>query len=582
MAREPETDATESPEPTEKARRRIVFPWVWLGLLVVARLAFQASDQTVDIKNMATLAAIVLGVIGLAFWYLIRGRASFVYRLCLAVAPFVIAYGFFSFYEPKFRGDGSISGFHRRGTPKADELLDTLSVETSEEGLRDWGPGEYDYPRFLGAGPWASAVGPPLDPDWQASPPVELWRRPVGAGWSAFAVLGKYAVTQEQRGMQELVVCYEVMTGEPVWSHSDERRYLPEAGPGEMGRVGPRATPTIVGDRVYTQGPTGLVNCLDALTGKPVWQLDTAEHFGADVAVWGKSGSPLFVAARGDGPDLVIINVGAPKDPAKLADYNASLVALDANSGAVVWTSGSRQTSYSSPQRIDFFGEPVVLQTSDDLLRGVRAATGETLFEHPWPGQSANMPTCSQPIDVGDDRVLMTKGYGYGSSLLKVTRDSEAWSIDPLWSPAVKPVLQTKYSNVVVRDGYAYGLNGDRLQCVDIETGERQWRKRRRPSFGFGQVLLAGEHLLVSSEFGEVILASADPSGYEELGAIQALSPDEVCWNNPVLVGEVLLHRNSVEAVAYRLPLATDPPPALASTKEEEEESAATPEDPGA
>lgn len=549
---QPPEDPSEK-EPTTMPRRRVVFPWIWIGGLVLARLAFQLTDQTVDIKNVATLVGIAVGIIGIAIWYLVRGRAPLVYRIALAAAPFVLGYGFLSFYEVEFRGDGSIAGFHRRGDPKADELLEPVDVASGQPTIEDWGSGEFDYPRFLGAGPWASAVGPKLDADWESSPPEELWRRPVGAGWSSFAVLGDYAITQEQRGMQELVVCYEVATGEPVWSHADERRYLPEPGPGEMGRVGPRATPTIAGDLVFTQGPTGMVNCLDGRSGQRLWSVDTAERFGAEVAVWGKSGSPLFVAGAEGEPDLVIVNVGAPGEAEKQASYDSSLIAFNAKTGEIVWTVGSQQTSYASPHLVTLDGEQVVLQTVDNLLIGVAAATGELLFEHPWPGQSDNMPSCSQPVAVGEDRLLMTKGYGYGSSLLSVERDGDGWTTKPLWDPEVKPVLQTKYSNVVVRDGFAYGLNGDRLQCVEIATGERQWRERRRPSFGFGQVLLAGEHLIISTESGEIILASASPDAYTELGAIQALSADEVCWNNPVLVGTTLLHRNAVEAVALRL-----------------------------
>ncbi|MEO1497201.1 MAG: PQQ-binding-like beta-propeller repeat protein [Planctomycetota bacterium] len=555
-------------------RRRVVFPWVWLILLGVARLAVQTTELTVDFKNIATLATVLLAVSGLGCWYLIRGRRPLVIRLAAAAAPFIAAFAFLSFFELKFRGDGSVQGVHRRGEPKPDELLAAIEVEDGG-GLADWGPGPYDYPRFLGSGPWASAVGPSLAADWSESPPEELWRRPIGAGWSSFAVYGPYAVTQEQRGEEELVVCYKLLTGEPVWSHTDPIRYLPDNAAGEMGRAGPRATPTIVADRVYTQGATGFVNCLDGRTGAVVWSVDTAERFGADVAVWGKSGSPLFVQGSDGDAAQVIVNVGAPSDWKDQPEYSSSLVAFDAQSGEVRWSAGNRQTSYASPQLIALHGQPVVVQTSDLLLSGRDAATGELLLERAWSGTSENMPTCSQPVAIGENRLLMTKGYGFGSTLLEVRREDAAWSLQPVWDPPIKPVLQTKYSNVVVRDGYAFGLNGDRLQCVDVATGERMWRKRRRPSFGFGQVLLAGEHLIVSTEAGEIVQILASPEKYEELGSLQALAEDEVCWNNPVIVGDVLIHRNAVEAVAYRLPLGEGEPVTLTSTKRADGSAAA-------
>ena len=172
--------------------------------------------------------------------------------------------------------------------------------------LHDWQTTPHDYPRFLGNGYWAEVKGVELETDWEAHPPQELWRREIGAGWSAFAVVGNYAVTQEQRGEHELVTCYRVDTGEPVWTHADEARFDPADMQGSLGGIGPRATPTIHGDKVFTQGGTGIVNCLDARTGEVLWSHDTAEEFGAPVVVWGKAGSPLVV------DDMVVISVGAP------------------------------------------------------------------------------------------------------------------------------------------------------------------------------------------------------------------------------------------------------------------------------
>ncbi|TWT48880.1 outer membrane protein assembly factor BamB family protein [Botrimarina hoheduenensis] len=559
-ARDLSSAAESDPRSSENgaaAPRRVVFPFVWVALLVALYLAFERSEATSDIKTLAKLASIVLSVVGVAFWYTVRGRAPWVVRAAVGMAPFIAAFSLLSMYQVQLRGDGTIAGLHRRGTPLPDQLLAAVSVQSTEAGLSDWSPGTYDYPRFLGNGPWAEAVGPALAADWKERPADLVWRQPIGAGWSSFAVQGRYAVTQEQRGSQELVVCYDSLTGEPVWSHADDLRYEPEAGQGEMGQVGPRATPTIVGQRVYTQGAAGLVNCLDGRTGQRLWSLDTASHFGADVAVWGKSGSPLHVPAAGAIPELVIINVGAPEKQEN-PTYDASLVALEAGSGTEVWRSGTKQTSYASPQLVMLHGESVVLHLCDDLLMAHAVADGTVLFTYPWPGMSDNMPSCSQPISVGNNRLLLSKGYGHGASLIEVQRDADAWTAKPLWSPAVLPVLQTKYSNLVVRDGYAYGLNGDHLQCVEIESGKRVWRKRRKPSFGFGQILLTRQHLLIMSEAGEVIVADASPDQYREIAAFAALSADDVCWNNPVLIGDLLLVRNSVEAAAYRLPLATE------------------------
>jgi outer membrane protein assembly factor BamB len=555
----PPANAESETQDQPPRRRRVIFPWVWLGLLAALRLAIEFAGFTVDIRVVANMAGPLLAVLGLAVWYAIRGRGPIGLRLAIGVAPFAALTIFNTLYAMQFNGAGEIVGVMRRGDIKADEKLAGVKIEGDDAGIADWGPGEYDYPRFLGTGPWAEAVGPPIAADWKANPPQELWRREVGAGWSAFGVVGGYAITQEQRGEDELVVCYRVETGEPVWSHADKARFDPTDFQGNMGRQGPRATPTIVGDRVYTQGAQGMVKCLDARTGKRIWEVDTIATYKVDLVVWGKSGSPLFVAAGDDGVerDLVVINVGAPA--AETEGFDASLVAFDAETGKEVWRNGSRQTSYASPELVTLHGERVILQIVDDFLMVHRVADGKVLFEHPWFGQSDNMPSCSQPVELPGNQLLLTKGYSHGSSLLQVNREGGEWSAEPLWTPPIQRVLQTKFSNTVVRGDYAYAMDGDDLQCIEIATGKKQWSSRRRPKLGFGQVLLAGDYVVVmTEEIGEVVFVEASPERYREVASLRVLAEKETCWNNPVIVGDVLLVRNAAEAAAYRLPLAQD------------------------
>lgn len=556
MAPEQETGGDPpAPSPAERPRR-VVFPWAWVGGLVAARLALQPVDITVDLKALATMATTILVVFGVAAWYALRGRGPLPLRLAVGLAPIAAFMLLNTFFQLRHRGDGWIVGLHRRGAETADARLERLAATPIDEGIPDWSPRETDYPRFLGAGLNNEAVAAPLATDWDTSPPKELWRREIGAGWSSFAIVGDYAITQEQRGDEELVVCYDTRDGSVAWSHADPVRFDPQDFAGQMGRVGPRATPTIDRDRVYAQGASGVVTALDARTGESLWRVDTAERFGADVPVWGKSGSPLVMDAGER--SLVVVNVGAPAG-VDAAQYSTSLVAFDAETGEEVWTAGGKQTSYASPHPATLAGRPVVLQSSDDVLGAYAVDDGSVLLEHPWPGQSDNMPSCSQPRPLADGRLLLTKGYGYGASLVAVTGGDAGLESQPLWSPPVRSVLQTKFSNVVVRGDYAYGLNGVVLQCVEIETGKAVWKKRRRPSFGFGQVLGAGEHLIALTESGEVVLVADDPDRYREVASLQVLSEEETCWNNPALAGDLLLVRNAVEAVALRLPTVDTP-----------------------
>ena len=459
------------------------------------------------------------------------------------------AVAFFAICRPVFNGDMGIFSWRLRFARDADERLAPIAAAGQAD---DWQTTPQDYPRFLGNGYWAEVNGVELETDWESHPPQELWRREIGAGWSAFAIVGNYAVTQEQRGEHELVTCYRVETGEPVWVHADEARFDPADVAGSLGDVGPRATPTIHGDRIFTQGGTGIVNCLDARTGKVLWSHDTAEKFGSAVALWGKSGSPLVV------DDMVIVSVGGPADSTADAasKYDSSLVAFDIETGEVRWTAGSRKAAYASPVLADLAGERQILIVNESLVTAHRASDGKVLWEHPWGHATDESASAAQPVPLSGDRVFLSKGYGVGASLLSIRRGADdQFEVKPLWKPAIKRVMKTKFSNVVVRDGFVYGLDDVLLECIELETGKVRWKKRRQREFGHGQIMLIGDVILVLSETGELALVEATPERYHELASMQVLDDANVTWNNPAFAPPYLLVRNAREAACYRLPL---------------------------
>jgi outer membrane protein assembly factor BamB len=384
-----------------------------------------------------------------------------------------------------------------------------------------------DWPGFRGPERDGAVRGVRIETDWAASPPVELWRRPIGPGWSSFAVRGDLLYTQEQRGEDEIVASYNVTTGEPVWKHRDAARFW-EPGSG----AGPRATPTLGDGRVYTLGATGILNALDARDGSVVWSRNAATDTGAHLPEWGFAGSPLVV-----GDAIVVATAGR-------------LIAYDAATGDPRWkTEGGG--SYSSPQLATIDGVAQVLLLKGAGAISVAPADGTLLWEHKWPGDGI-----VQPALTADGDVLIGAGSGMAANMgvcrLSVRHGPGGWTVQERWtSNGLKP----RFNDFVVHKGHAFGFDGSMLASIDLADGRRTWKGGR---YGHGQlIVLPGQDLLlVLSETGELALVEATPTSYTELARLPAI--EGKTWNHPVLAGDILLVRNDEEMAAFRLPLAGD------------------------
>ena len=379
------------------------------------------------------------------------------------------------------------------------------------------------WPGFRGPRRDGVIRGVTLETDWSKAPPAELWRRPIGPGWSSFAVAGEFIYTQEQRGEEEMVSCYRLATGEPVWRHRDRARfYESNGGPG------PRATPTVHGGRVYSLGATGILNALDARTGSVIWSRNAATDTGAKMPGWGFTGSPLVVG------DLLIVAT------------SGRLVGYDLASGNPRWTRTTRGGGYSSPHLANLGGVAQILLLSGDGITSVTPNDGNVLWAHSWQDAAAIV----QPVVLSDSDLLITSADamgGQGMRRLRVSREQSGWKVEERWtSRGLKPY----YNDYVVHEGHAFGFDGTILSCIDIETGERKWKGGR---YGAGQMMLlpAQDLLLVVSEEGELALVSATPDKHTELARFKAI--EGKTWNHPVLVGDELLVRNGEEMAAFRL-----------------------------
>ncbi len=402
------------------------------------------------------------------------------------------------------------------------------SGETSDVQSRPRAVTLNDYPQFLGPERRGTVQGVRLRRDW-SDPPRELWRRPVGAGWSGFAIAASIAVTQEQRGDTEMVACYDLLSGEPLWTHSDVARYDTA-----IGGVGPRATPTVNANHVYTIGATGRLNCLRRDSGDLVWTHDIFAEHGGKTPAWGLSMSPLVR------DDVVIVVAGGRED--------YFLVGYDATSGELAWHAGNERLSYSSPTLMTVAGRSQLVLLNHKSVTGHDPTSGARLWRAEWPG---GQPKVAQPVQVNADAIVVSSGYGVGCALYRIeatgSGESQSFSVTQEWKSLS---LKAKFTNFVHKDGFLYGLDDGIMTCVDVATGKRRWKRGR---FGHGQMILVEDLLLVTTENGEVLLIAPSTDSLEELGRFRFT--DGKTWNSPAFAAPYLLVRSHKEVACYELPL---------------------------
>jgi outer membrane protein assembly factor BamB len=364
-----------------------------------------------------------------------------------------------------------------------------------------------------------------ISTDWATSPPQQMWRRPIGPGWSSFAVQGNTFYTQEQRGEDEIVAAYNVATGEPVWQHRDATRFYESNG-----GAGPRGTPTLSRGRVYALGATGILNALEAKSGAVIWSRNMATDTHKPIPGWGFAASPFVV------DDVVIVAA------------TGTLVAYDARTGAPRWFGPPHRGGYSSPQPVTIDGVNQILLLTADGVISVSPADGKLLWENAWDGVPIVQPALATNSDV-----LITTGDAMGGAGIRrvaVTRGPGGWSAEERWtSSGLKPY----FNDYVVHKGHAFGFDNSILACIDLADGKRAWKGGR---YGHGQVILLADQdvLLVLSEEGDLALVAANTDQFTELGHAKAI--EGKTWNHPVLVNDVLLVRNGEEMAAFRMALA--------------------------
>jgi len=402
----------------------------------------------------------------------------------------------------------------------AAETHDAIVLSSSHDVL------EYRGPRRDGI-----VDGLKLAREWNEHPPKLVWRQPIGGGYAAFVVAGSLAITIEQRRDKEAIVAYDFDTGRERWIYE-----YPALFSETLGGDGPRATPTIHQDKVFSLGATGVLACVDLASGRHVWSVNVLEENGAGNLDWAMSGAPLIHG------DVVLVNPGNQRGSAD----SRAIVAYDAATGKLAWGAGAAKAGYASPMLATIAGVQQIIMFDGAGLAGFDVAERSELWRVEWKSQFDI--NASQPVLVGDDRIFITSATG--AALVQVAAaDAGKWTAEILWK---NNKLKSSYACPIVYQGHVYGIDEALLACLDLTTGKQLW-KARAGDYGHGQLLLCGDLLVVLSEKGELALVEATPEKFHELGRIQAI--EGKTWNNPTLAGSRILVRNHLEMAAYDLPI---------------------------
>ena len=554
---------------TEEKKRGYKFLTFVVAVAVIYLVGFNLLSDWLNetynmnpaMANIANLLVPILTTLFCGVYLLLFRRGG--WKTLLGIGLLIAPLAFLTCFQPVFGGDAQIVRLdYRFAKPKlAEEATpeQNAPAQAASEQVDLATTTPFDFPRFLGSDNNASVSGVTLAAwDGDLKP---LWKQPIGKGWSGFAAVNGYAITQEQLGSMECVTCYVAETGEQVWRYSVSRRHEDTMA---MGKPGPRATPTIHQGRVYAMSATGVLDCLDGADGSPIWDVDVVALVGINqktstnsvglkyteedsTMAWGRSTSPLIYK------DMVIVPAGGlPKDhPDFDAEKSSTMIAFNALTGELVWRGGKRMVAYGSPSLQTVLGREQILLVGEDHAVGHDPETGEELWAFSRPGGSGSAANTSQITWLASDTLLFSKGYSMGGEIVRITLDeaTQKWSAT---SVSKDPrILKTKMTNPVAYQDHLYALSDGYMECVQIDGLKRKWKRRKR--FGNGQLLLVGDKLLVQSEFGTLHLLQANPEKFEELNSFESIKG--ICWNTLCLHHDLLLVRSDLEAACYRLPL---------------------------
>ena len=373
---------------------------------------------------------------------------------------------------------------------------------------------------------------------WPADGPSLAWSTSdLGEGYGSVAIQGGRIFVQGTLNNDSTLFCLEESSGRTLWTASLGDRLEHGRGPG------PRGTPTIDEDRIYVLTENGDLACLQAADGQTLWHRNILKDFKGENPKWLISESPLV-----DGNRLIVMPGGD----------QASLVALDKDTGKTIWTSKdlSDGAGYSSCVVADVHGIRTLLAFTAAAAVGLRAGDGQLLWRYePVANRTANVAT---PV-VYRDKAFYSSAYGTGCALLQLKADNGSMEAEEVY---FNRDMMNHHGGLVLVDGYLYGFSNAILTCMEFETGKVMWKDR---SVGKGSVAFADGHLYLFSEKNVVGLAEATTEGYREKGRFEVADQGWPSWAHPVVSGGRLYIRNQGVLNCYDVLAGKNdsPPPSL-------------------
>jgi len=392
--------------------------------------------------------------------------------------------------------------------------------------------GSEDWPCWRGANSDGISRETGWDPGILQNGAKVLWRANVGQGHSAVSIKGGLLYTQGSRVVkqdgeerfEESVHCLDARTGKELW-----RRTYPSES---MIYDGPRATPAVDGNRVFTLGSNGDVFCFDAKSGEVLWKKHLVEERLSRKWKWGFSGSPVVEGER------LILNAGSAG------------LALDKSTGNVIWKSACQNGGIGTPVLTEIRGQRVALINTEFTLYAVNCADGKIQWTYPWPYCDTD------PVLVGDNVFLFggKPGNQRCRTLIRIA-DAEPAEIWP------EPKMNISMLGWIAYEGFVYGVTYDKksihLKCIDLETGEITWEKKLENWAGLS---MANGHLLLLESNGELAIVKAASDSYREISRVDVLEMSghekypEIqpfcCWTAPVLCDGKVYVRNTYGDIA--------------------------------